>query len=94
MTDSFAADTAFNKKQQLMMVKYDGEMNSIQWFVSETTFQASLSAFLRSLEINVEMLLQGVDFSQLSPAVNLIYTIPGLYCSVLGEALAVNKLWK
>jgi len=46
--------------------------------VTETAFQASLSAFLKSLGLNVETLLRGVDFSQLSPAVNLISTVPGL----------------
>jgi len=48
-------------------------------FITGSSFQASLSAFLQSLGMNASKLLHGVDFSQLSPAVNLIYTIPGVY---------------
>jgi len=49
------------------------------WCVTETAFQASLSVFLKSLGLDVETLLHGVDFSQLSPAVHLISTVPGLF---------------
>ena len=41
-----------------------------------TVFQMSLSAFLQSLGVDVKTLLHRVDFSQLSPAVTLIYTVP------------------
>jgi len=41
-----------------------------------TAFQVSLSAFLQSLGVDVETLLHRVDFLQLSPAVNLICTVP------------------
>lgn len=44
-----------------------------------TAFQANLSSFLQSVGVNTELLIHDVDFSQLSPAVHLICTIPGLY---------------
>ena len=46
---------------------------------SDAQFQVDLAMFLTSLKLPTESLLKDVDFSKLSPAVNLIQTRPGQF---------------